>query len=439
MRKLLRPVSTILWIVAVFSNNASPIRSFPISPPSSLLCAPNTLESCYHARTRTTTIASTTDLWSRQCGYHHRRRHHHHLQMIADQQGSDEKVGDFEDTTTTSASVTDWVVENLENGDPVTRASSVQAGENDTLPIGGLIIGHFLILPAAADHPNMTQSGLLQQQQEENSSSGGDDNNAMAQSTRRTIDDDNNKTVIRLLMGRNGWGTGVHPTTRLCLEWISQNVKDGQVVLDYGCGSGILSIAAFHQGAHICRGVDIEAEALITATRNVQLNQFGTTSPSSSLSTSRWYAYHTREVIPYGLTNPPADIVLANILIGQLVRPSMVAALTSNVRDGGWLCFSGIRPGSEVESLMDAYRNEVEFLVPLNDDGDDDKNKNTTTTTRLSCSQYHYYSELAALDCPGSLESYGFDCGTWAIVVGRKKVGTNRQEDILSMSEGAVQ
>ncbi|KAL7567934.1 hypothetical protein ACA910_019646 [Epithemia clementina (nom. ined.)] len=307
------------------------------------------------------------------------------------------------DDTSSTTVLTDWVVENLETSDSlVTRASQIQAGENDTLPVSGLSIGNFLILPAAANVTNTDEAEL-----------------PSCSSSSTSL-----RKEIRLLLGRNGWGTGVHPSTRLCLEWISETLTGGEVVLDYGCGSGILSIADFHQGARICRGVDIEAEALITATRNVHLNHFGlcrgssnrdTDDDSSTSTTTYWNAYHTREVLPYGFTDPPADIVLANILIGQLVRPSMVAALTSNVRDGGWLCFSGIRPGSEVDSLMYVYRaHNVEFV----DSG---------------------YAELAAVDCSGSLESYGFDCGTWARVVGRKLPQQDRQQDILDMSELAIQ
>ena len=300
--------------------------------------------------------------------------------------------------------LTDWVVENLETSDNlVTRASEAQAGENDTLPVAGLPIADFLILPAGAS--SATKAA---------------DHGDFPSTSSNNTSSSNQRKEIRLLLGRYGWGTGVHPTTRLCLEWIAKTVKGGEVLLDYGCGSGILSIAAFHLGAHMCRGVDIEAEALITATRNVHLNHFGESEASSNSSISdrletQWYAHHTREVLPYGFTDPPVDIVLANILIGQLVRPSMIAALTSNVRDGGLLCFSGIRPGSEVESLMEAYRpHNVEFL---------------------ECD----YEELAAVDCQGSLESYGFDCGTWARVVGRKKPQQSRQQDVLDMSELAIQ
>jgi ribosomal protein L11 methyltransferase len=209
---------------------------------------------------------------------------------------------------------------------------------------------------------------------------------------------------IRLLVGRNGWGTGVHPTTRLCLEWICDDdiIQGGEIVLDYGCGSGILSIAALHSGASRAIGVDIEAEALVTAERNLELNEFD----------GRFEGFHTREIIPYALCRPTGvDICVANILVGQLVRPSMVAALASNIAPDGLLCLSGIRP-NEVDALKAAYDSSFEWL---ND----------------------YYAELSARECEGSIESYGFDCGRWARLVGRRRQ-EDRKADIERMSELAV-
>lgn len=270
----------------------------------------------------------------------------------------------------TDSSITEWVVENLEDSESsITETSSVKAGENDTLPLSGLPIGSFRIFASDAEGAKRDQvDGLL---------------------------------PIRLLVGRNGWGTGVHPTTRLCLEWLgrSDTIHGGEIVLDYGCGSGILSIAALHLGASRCIGVDVEAEALVTAERNLQLNDFG----------DQFEALHTREISPYDIT-PPADICIANILIGQLVRPSMVAAILTNLAPGGLLCLSGIRPGEQVESLRTAYGDSVDWIG---------------------------YEELSAQDTLGSLHSYGFDCGTWACLVGEKR-SVSREEDVATMSELAV-
>lgn len=264
--------------------------------------------------------------------------------------------------------LTDWVVENLEDNGSITSADTVKAGEGDTLPKDGLAIGKCRVFAAAAD---------------------------------QSINNDDGLYPIYLYLGRNGWGTGVHPTTRLCLEWLGDHgVKDGDILLDYGCGSGILSIAALHLGASRCIGVDIEAEALITAERNVELNGWD----------GRFQGLHTREVLPYDVCPPRgASLCIANILIGQLVRPSMVAALTTNLEDGGLLCLSGIRPG-EVDALKEAYT-VFEWL--------DDQ-----------------YGELSAVETENSIESYGFDCGRWARLVGRKKV--EKGSFIQQMSDLAV-
>jgi ribosomal protein L11 methylase PrmA len=226
---------------------------------------------------------------------------------------------------------------------------------------------------------------------------------------------------IRLLVGRNGWGTGVHPTTRLCLEWLCQTIGSGDkhhhdhpVVLDYGCGSGILSIAALHLGAASVIGVDVEAEALVTAERNVQLNGYSTSTTTVGSTTTttvttkpHFRAYHVREMEPESGRGGLVDICVANILIGQLVRPSMVAVLVSYVKPGGLLCLSGVRP-SEVPSLQQAYNAYMDWVDQ---------------------------AELSATETLGSVESYGFDVGRWSRVVGRRKV---KMLDVEDMSELAI-
>lgn len=268
--------------------------------------------------------------------------------------------------------LTDWVVENLEGDmmESITSSSQNKAGENDTLPTDGLPIGKVRIFAAGGD----------------------------------VADERDSLTPVRLLLGRNGWGTGVHPTTRLCLEWLCRSdvVQGGEVVLDYGCGSGVLSIAALHMGASRAVGVDVEAEALITAERNLELNCYE----------DRFEGFHTREIVPYCLCRPSGvDICVANILVGQLVRPSMVSAIVTNMAPGGLLCLSGIRP-AEVESLKAAYG---DYVVEWMED---------------------HYAELSASASEMSLESYGFDCGTWSRLVGRVK--DSRALDIETMSESAV-
>jgi ribosomal protein L11 methylase PrmA len=149
-------------------------------------------------------------------------------------------------------------------------------------------------------------------------------------------------------------------------------------------------------------GVDIEAEALVTAERNLQLNGY---------ENDRYELLHTREVVPFDPAIAPggADVCIANILIGQMVRPSMVAALATNVRPLGLVCLSGIRP-EEVDVLRSVYDPHFDWLD-------------------------HEYAELSASETPGSVESYGFDCGRWARIVGRRRAGT---VDVEALSELAV-
>src|SRR4030066_352886 len=69
------------------------------------------------------------------------------------------------------------------------------------------------------------------------------------------------------------FGTGSHPTTRLCLRWLDENVKGGESVLDYGCGSGILAIAAMKLGAARAVGVDVDSQAVIASRDNAAANR----------------------------------------------------------------------------------------------------------------------------------------------------------------------
>jgi ribosomal protein L11 methylase PrmA len=189
--------------------------------------------------------------------------------------------------------------------------------------------------------------------------------------------------------------------------WSEEN---GLSLLDYGCGSGILSLAALKLGRVrkvVC--VDIEAEALVTADANFKLNGY-----QNDINDRDYYElFHTRQVEPYCFRNGGGsgiDICVANILIGQLVRSSMVSALMTNIRPNGLICFSGIRP-SEVEALKSAYDPYLDWL------------------------DHQFYAELDAQQTEGSIESYGFDVGRWTRVVGKVKPGGI---DVRDMSEMAI-
>ncbi|MGE8548708.1 MAG: 50S ribosomal protein L11 methyltransferase [Alcaligenes sp.] len=119
------------------------------------------------------------------------------------------------------------------------------------------------------------------------------------------------------------FGTGSHPTTHLCLDWLAHHVQPGQTVLDYGCGSGILAIAARKLGAGHTVGVDIDEQAVISTRYNAQVNQVD-----------------VQGLLPDEMPPGQTDLVVANILANPL---RMLAPMLANrVKPGGHLVLSGI-------------------------------------------------------------------------------------------------
>lgn len=119
------------------------------------------------------------------------------------------------------------------------------------------------------------------------------------------------------------FGTGSHPTTRLCLEWLERNVSPACTVLDYGCGSGILAIAAARLGAGRVAGVDIDPQAVESARANAERNEVTALFADSAEPVAGEY-----------------DLVVANILSNPL--RVLAPAICAHVRPGGRLALSGI-------------------------------------------------------------------------------------------------
>ena len=119
------------------------------------------------------------------------------------------------------------------------------------------------------------------------------------------------------------FGTGSHPTTRLCLEWLERHVASGCTVLDYGCGSGILAIAAARLGAARVAGVDIDPQAVAAAHANAERNGVTALFADSTQPVAGEY-----------------DLVVANILSNPLRL--LAPAICAHVRSGGRLALSGI-------------------------------------------------------------------------------------------------
>jgi ribosomal protein L11 methyltransferase len=135
------------------------------------------------------------------------------------------------------------------------------------------------------------------------------------------------------------FGTGSHPTTRLCLTWLERNLRPGASVLDYGCGSGILAIAAARLGAGDVVGTDIDPQALEAARRNSDLN-----------------GVPARYTAPDGLAALPArrfDVVVANILASPLML--LAPSLAARVAPLGSIVLSGVLE-RQAEAVIAAYR-----------------------------------------------------------------------------------
>ncbi|MEO8346026.1 MAG: 50S ribosomal protein L11 methyltransferase [Betaproteobacteria bacterium] len=128
------------------------------------------------------------------------------------------------------------------------------------------------------------------------------------------------------------FGTGSHPTTGLCLEWLRTHVKGGESLLDYGCGSGILAIAGARLGAGRVVGTDVDAQAIRASVDNARANGLGL-----DVGTD------TTFVFPDALAPGDFDIVVSNILANPLTL--LAPALAMRVRPGGRIALSGILDG----------------------------------------------------------------------------------------------
>jgi ribosomal protein L11 methyltransferase len=140
------------------------------------------------------------------------------------------------------------------------------------------------------------------------------------------------------------FGTGTHPTTALCLEWLDAQHLEGQSLLDFGCGSGILAIAGLLLGAEHAVGTDIDSQALEASRDNAERN---------GIAAER-FALHLPEQLP----QEPADVVVANILAGPLV--SLAPRIGALVKPGGRLALSGIL-AEQAEEVRAAYDEAFEL------------------------------------------------------------------------------
>ena len=165
---------------------------------------------------------------------------------------------------------------------------------------------------------------------------------------------DASAVILRLDPGL-AFGTGTHPTTALCLHWLDGHDCRNLNVLDYGCGSGVLGIAAALKGAKRVTCVDIDPQALQATADNAARNHCSG-------------RIHCRA--PNLVTQPGAaehvDVVLANILAGPLIE--LAAHLVASLAPGGWIVLSGILE-EQAEQVAAAYSDHCGTLQVRAQDG----------------------------------------------------------------------
>ena len=147
------------------------------------------------------------------------------------------------------------------------------------------------------------------------------------------------------------FGTGTHVTTALCLEWLDAHPPLEREVIDYGCGSGILAIAAGKLGArHVC-AVDIDPQALLATRENAGRNGMGS---------------RVEALFPEALDARPVDLVIANILANPLI--DLAESLAGQVTLEGHIVLTGIL-AEQADDVMTAYRPWFEFRDPVEREG----------------------------------------------------------------------
>ncbi|MBR5676100.1 MAG: 50S ribosomal protein L11 methyltransferase, partial [Neisseriaceae bacterium] len=145
------------------------------------------------------------------------------------------------------------------------------------------------------------------------------------------------------------FGTGSHPTTRLCLQWLDQNAQPDDEVLDYGCGSGILAIAALKLGVKAADGVDIDPQAVESAQFNAENN-----------------GVKALFRLPENCPDKQYSVVLANILANPLRM--LGELLASKTKQGGKIVLSGILAEQAAE-ISAIYQQWFDMFDPIIDDG----------------------------------------------------------------------
>jgi ribosomal protein L11 methyltransferase len=156
---------------------------------------------------------------------------------------------------------------------------------------------------------------------------------------------DDEAVVVRLDPGL-AFGTGTHATTAMCLEWLDSIDLEGRTVLDYGCGSGVLAIAALKLGCMQAHAMDIDVQAVTATRQNAAQNdvedRLTITASASDI-------------------DEHFDVVLANILAGPLAE--LAGSIVQYLKTGGLLALSGIL-SEQVDDVLEAYAPWIDFEKP---------------------------------------------------------------------------
>jgi len=152
------------------------------------------------------------------------------------------------------------------------------------------------------------------------------------------------------------FGTGTHPTTAMCLGSLDRYVVPGMRVIDFGCGTGILAIAALKLGAQHALAVDNDPQAITATKQNAERNQVASAQLEIALP----------EDIAWAPLQESADIVVANILAGPL--EALAHQLKGLVKPGGRLILAGLL-SDQAKALVDVYAPEIELVVEQESEG----------------------------------------------------------------------
>ncbi len=148
------------------------------------------------------------------------------------------------------------------------------------------------------------------------------------------------------------FGSGSHPTTRLCLQWLAEHVRPGMKILDFGCGSGILAVAAAALGASVA-AVDHDDQAIMATAENAAYNDLANI---TVMSLAQWQDEQTE----LGF-----DVIVANILAGPL--QALAQEFETAAKPGASIVLSGIL-AEQVDAVMDAYAS-THFATPVLEGG----------------------------------------------------------------------